>query len=209
MSAVQACRHRVTSRADPSGIRRAADRVVREPARRSRVPIGLLLAAFASAPLLVADAAAQSCAAPLNIAPNTPYVFDTCSGDVGLSVACGMFALTGPAGIVHLSLPYPAGTLLVTPFSATYDPALFLLQTRCGSAAWCGAVVDDAPQGGSESMALGDVDSGEYYLAISTWYDPTAAACGPVMISYELMPEQQALANDGVFRSGITALPDP
>ncbi|MBO9664340.1 hypothetical protein [Dokdonella sp.] len=182
---------------------------MREPARRSRVPIGLLLAAFASAPLLVADAAAQSCAAPLNIAPNTPYVFDTCSGDVGLSVACGMFALTGPAGIVHLSLPYPAGTLLVTPFSATYDPALFLLQTRCGSAAWCGAVVDDAPQGGSESMALGDVDSGEYYLAISTWYDPTAAACGPVMISYELMPEQQALANDGVFRSGITALPDP
>ena len=174
-----------------------------------RAATGVLLIAFASAPFLAADAAAQSCAAPLSVAPNTPYLFDTCSGDVGLRVACGMFELTGPAGIVRLDLPYPTGTLVVTPFSATYDPALFLLQARCNGTAWCGAVADDAPQGGSESLDLGAVDSGEHYLAIGTWYDPTAAPCGPVMISYNLTPEQQALANDGLFRSGIGALPDP
>lgn len=159
--------------------------------------------------LAAADTVAQTCAAPLAIAPNTPYFIDTCLADSSLVLACQMFALLGPAGIVRLNLPYPAGTLVVTPMTVDYDPALFLQQWQCGNSAWCGAAVDDVFQGGTESMDLSGVDSGEYFLAISTWYDPGAAPCGRVTVSYNLTPEQQALVNDGVFRGGTSAVPDP
>lgn len=64
-----------------------------------RLPLGILLGAFACTPFVAADAAAQTCAAPLIIAPNTPYAIDTCFTDTSLVLACQMFDLTGPAGI--------------------------------------------------------------------------------------------------------------
>lgn len=104
--------------------------------------------------LPIADAGAQSCAAPTPLVANGTQFVNTCSGDASLVATCwSTFALAGRAGVLSLSLPYPAGTITVTPQNVSYDPAVFLLPIRCNSTAGCATAVDSVGPGLGESSA--------------------------------------------------------
>ena len=156
------------------------------------------------AAMVTSEANAQICAAPAVLAVNAPIVLDTCQGDSGLVVACGLFPLTGPAAVVRLPLPYPAGLVSAQSLTAGYDPVLFLLRSHCDNSAPCGMAVDSGIV--VDTMDLTDVDSGDYFLAIAPM-DFNSGPCGQVMVTYSMTPEQQALALEGVFRGGISAPP--
>jgi hypothetical protein len=157
-----------------------------------------------TAAMIPIDAGAQTCAFPTPLAANVTAVFDTCQGDSGLVVACNMFALTGPAAVMRLPLPYPTGIISVQSLTVGYDPAVFLLRSRCDNSAACGTAVDSGVV--TDTMDLADVDSGDYFLAIAPM-DFGSLACGQVMVTYGRSEEQQVLALDGVFRAGISAPP--
>ena len=156
------------------------------------------------AAMVATDTGAQTCAAPPALAINVSIVLDTCQGDSGLIAVCNMFPLTGPAAIMRLQLPYPTGFVSVESLTAGYDPALFLLRSRCDNSAACGTAVDSGVV--TDTMELSEVDSGDYFLAIAPM-DFASLACGQVMVTYGMTAEQQALALDGVFRGGISAPP--
>lgn len=174
----------------------------RSCSRNSVVPaIALLLS------LLTGNAIAQSCAAPTPLIANGTQFLNTCNGDASLLTACwSTFALAGRAGVLSLALPYPAGTLTVTPQNVGYDPALFLLPSRCNNTAGCAAAIDDVGPGSSETLSLDRIDSGNYYLVIAP-LQPSLVDCAQVMVSYSVTPQQQGLIAEGLFRGTINGLP--
>jgi hypothetical protein len=105
---------------------------------------------------------------------------------------------------MRLPLPYPTGIISVQSLTVGYDPAVFLLRSRCDNTAACGTAVDSGVV--TDTMDLADVDSGDYFLAIAPM-DFGSLACGQVMVTYGRSEEQQVLALDGVFRAGISAPP--
>ena len=167
-------------------------------------PSGAVAAIVLGAATLAADVGAQTCAAPLALAANVSTVLDTCQGDSTLLAVCGMFPLSGPAAIMRLPLPYPTGSVSAQSLTVGYDPALFLLRSRCDGSAACGTAVDSGVV--TDTMDLTGVDSGDYFLAVAP-IDFASLSCGQVMVTYGMTAEQQALALDGVFRSGISAPP--
>ncbi len=157
--------------------------------------------------LPIADAGAQSCAAPTPLVANGTQFVNTCSGDASLVATCwSTFALAGRAGVLSLSLPYPAGTITVTPQNVSYDPAVFLLPIRCNSTAGCATAVDSVGPGLGESLGLGSVDSGNYYVVVAP-LQPSLVDCGQVMVSYSVTPQQQGLIAEGLFRGTVNGLP--
>lgn len=168
----------------------------------SLFPSGIVLGAA----MVVGQAGAQTCAAPSVLTVNESTFFNTClSGDNSLVVACGMFALTGPALVIRMPLPYPIGQISVQSASAGYDPALFLLRAQCGNNAPCGYAVDSGSV--VDTLDLAQVDSGDYLLAIAPFHFESSS-CGQILVTHSMTPQQQALARDGVFRGGTSA-PSP
>ncbi|MEO6689901.1 MAG: hypothetical protein ABIS07_03235, partial [Dokdonella sp.] len=154
---------------------------------------------------MVADeVGAQVCAVPAVVAVNTSIALDTCQGDSGLVIACALFPLTGPAAVVGLQLAYPVGLVSVLSLTPGYDPALFLLRSHCDNSAACGMAVNSGVV--VDTMDLGEVDSGDYFLAIAS-ADFDSISCGQITVTYSMTAQQQALALDGVFRSSISAPP--
>ncbi|MEO5626836.1 MAG: hypothetical protein ABIQ70_12580 [Dokdonella sp.] len=156
------------------------------------------------AAMIAGEAGAQTCAVPAVLAVNTLTALDTCQGDSGLVIACSLLALTGPAAVVRLQLPYPVGLVTVQSLTAGYDPAMLLLRSHCDNSAPCGMAVDSGII--VDTMDLAEVDSGDYFLAIAP-IDFNSSSCGQVMVTYSMTQEQQALALDGVFRGGLSAPP--
>ncbi len=173
-----------------------------------RPGIPLALAAFALSP--AGSATAQSCAAPLVLAANTLHVLDTCDGDPGVPLACGGLFLTGPAAIVDLDVPYPAGRIVVQQHDVHYEPVVFLFRADlpCAGNAPCPAA-DWVGPGHPGVIDLATVDSGHYRLAIATDLPPPWHACGHVLVTWQVTPEQQALMHEGVFRGGNTPIRQP
>lgn len=155
--------------------------------------------------MVSAEAGAQTCASPSLLTVNTSQWLNTCQGDGGLVIACYSFALTGPAGVMRIQLPYPVGQLSVQSMSVGYDPVLFLMHSQCSSSASCGTIVDSGIV--IDTLDLAEVDSGNYFLTIAPIHFDSSP-CGWVIATYSLTPQQQALALDGVFRGGISA-PSP
>ncbi|MEO7757568.1 MAG: hypothetical protein ABIS07_13390 [Dokdonella sp.] len=156
------------------------------------------------AAMVAGDAGAQVCAVPAVVAVNTSIGLDTCQGDSGLVIACALFPLTGPAAVMRLQLAYPVGLVSVQSITLGYDPAMFLLHSRCDNAAACGTAVDSGVV--VDTMDLAEVDSGDYFLAIAP-INFDSISCGQVIVTYSMTAQQQALALDGVFRGGISAPP--
>lgn len=170
-------------------------------ARRPAARIALVLACLAPAGFAVA----QTCAAPSQIAANTAYAFDTCQGDSSLQLACGVFPLAGPATVVELHLPYPAGSISVQSMRSDYEPYAFLVHADCDGSAPCSAGVF-SPPGSIGLIDLSLLDSGRYYLVIAAADGTNGTACGPILVSADLTPAQEALMQEGVFRSGNAPL---
>jgi hypothetical protein len=170
--------------------------------RFARVVMGAAILQLAF--LASGQATAQTCPAPAALTANTPSWFDTCRGDASVLTACGAFALTGPATIVRMPLPYPMGRLVVQSISAGFDPALFLLRSHCASTAACGYVADSGSV--VDTIDLVEVDSGDYFLAVAPWQVPSTY-CGQILVTLDLTPQELALTRDGVFRGGLDAPP--
>lgn len=148
---------------------------------------------------------AQSCAAPLQIAANTAYAFDTCQDDSSLQLACGVFPLAGPATVVELHLPYPAGTISVQSMQSDYEPYAFLMHADCDGNAPCSAGAF-SPPGSIGLIDLSPLDSGRYYLVIAAAGGTNGASCGAVLVSADLTAAQETLVQEGVFRGGNAPL---
>lgn len=151
--------------------------------------------------LAAGHAAAQTCAAPWAITANSPSAFDTCQGESSLVLACGVVPLAGPATVVALHLPYPAGSISVQSLDANYAPMAFLFHEQCDSDAPCSAAAWIPPDS-TGTIDLSALDSGNYLLVIAADRDTIGASCGPVLVTANVTPEQQALFNEGVFHSG-------
>lgn len=154
------------------------------------------------AAMVAAEAGAQTCASPPLLAVNTPQWLNTCQGDSGLVMACHLFALTGPAGVMRIQLPYPVGLLSVQSMTAGYDPAFFLLRSQCSNSAFCGMAADSGIV--VDTLNLSEVDSGDYFLGIAPIHFDSIP-CGQVIVTHSMTPQQQALTLEGLFRGGISA----
>jgi|GEM_PF-1759259 len=192
--------------AAPSACRSAARAGAHGSATGSNFALARLVAALAAGVLAPGGhALAQTCAAPALLSANTVYMFDTCQGETQLLLACGLVPLAGPATVVKLDLTYPAGEISIQSGNAAYAPAAFLLRADCNGYAPCSAAAWVDPVG---SIDLSSVESGRYYLVIAA--DGTSpVACGPVMVTAFLTPEQEALGLDGIFRSGTAPIWQP
>lgn len=167
-----------------------------------------LLACATAWVLSAGHAAAQTCASPSAITSNTPTMFDTCQGESSLVLACGVVPLAGPATVVRLDLPYPEGHVSIQSMDANYAPAAFLFHARCDNDAPCSAVAWSSA--GSVGMIdLSPLDSGGYFLVIAADANTPGASCGPVLVTADVTPEQQALLEEGIFHNGNAPLWQP
>lgn len=153
---------------------------------------------------------AQTCNTPIPLI-GEPIVIATCVGDTNLPVVCnGAVPLTGPALVMSVHLPYPNGRLQVQSMDAGLDAAAFLLQGPCYSDAFCVAAEEASGPGGTASIELDELDSGDYFLVIAPYDDGSPGpACGPVAVSWIGNPSSPL---DGLFRSNFTPtldLPEP
>ncbi|HEX4479694.1 MAG TPA: hypothetical protein VH082_02700 [Rudaea sp.] len=164
-----------------------------------------LIAALASGCVVhAAGCVAQSCASPQFMLPDVTYTIDTCSNGFSLASVCGGTTLTGPAIAFTLYLPYPQGAefLSVTPTSGSpqFDPLLAVESHTCGTDSACPLFADNAGAGGQEVIDVGTLDSGVYYVVISTEAGtPTECGAADVIVQSGLGGND----DDGIFRSGF------
>ncbi len=151
--------------------------------------------------LSAAPALAQTCAAPIAPMANTTYAFDTCTGDINLQLVCGIFALSGPATVFDLNLPYPAGTVTMQSMNVNFVPDAYLIRMPCNGMSPCYAATD-------ATIDLSTLDSGHYLLVV-TASQVSQSTCGQAMVTFNLTTEQQAGMLEGVFRSGGTPIWEP
>lgn len=164
------------------------------------LPLARLLAAAAL--MLAGPAGAQTCAVPISPMANTTRAVDTCQGDASLQLACGVMPLNGPALVVRLDLPYPAGRINVAP-SIGFSPTAFLLRGRCHQDAPCDFA---APPDQSMPIAfdLSTLDSGTYFLVIAPASGTDGAVpCGIVWLTSSIDPAADAALQQGVFHSNF------
>lgn len=159
---------------------------------------------------LAAPAVAQVCAAPMHLTPNVVTFFDTCQGERFLPLACtNLFPLAGPALVVRLDLPYPAGTITVQQASV-FDPSVFLLRAQCTGDAPCSAMVDAYPPGLPRILDLSGIDSGGYFMLVAGMAgSPENASCGLVHVLWSVSADDLVRMNEGIFRSGNAPVVDP
>lgn len=165
---------------------------------------GVALAAWVPA----APALAQTCTTPTVIPANSERLFDTCEGETDLAFACDVVPLAGPATIVLLDLPYPAGHVSIRSLDIDFQPMAFLLRADCDGHAPCSAGAR-ADADGNIDIDLSPLDSGRYFLAIAAAGTPTGSTCGHVAVTATVTPEQDALMREGVFRSGSAPIWEP
>lgn len=153
-------------------------------------------------------ALAQTCTTPMVIPANSERLFDTCEGETDLALACDVVPLAGPATIVLLDLPYPAGHVSIRSLDIGFQPMAFLLRADCDGHAPCSAGAG-AGTDGNIDIDLSPLDSGRYFLAISVAGTSTGPACGHVAVTATVTPEQDALMREGVFRGGSAPIWEP
>ena len=143
-----------------------------------------LLLAFGFAALGMASfAQAQTCASPLTpSAPPQSGSGDLCAGGAtnDLGTLCGLFPAPANDSIYRFNIDgtRDATTITVTNNTPAWDVAAYVLSGTCGGGA-CLDAVDNAGVGANESVAVGSLTNGTYYLVITT--SPTngaSAACG-------------------------------
>jgi hypothetical protein len=152
---------------------------------------------FLAMPLAIA----QSCPVPLQMPTiNIPVHIDTCSSAYLPDTFCGGITPTGPAVVFNLYVLYPnsATTLLVEPDDASYDPGFAIESRQCSDLSICPYTIDAAGPGVTEQLNLGGIDSGQYFLVITS-FAPTQT-CGGATV---LLSNPDNVTTDGLFRAGV------
>jgi hypothetical protein len=169
---------------------------------RSWATVGIL-SVFATF-VLQSPTHAQSCSAPqLLLETDFPYTLDTCqTGYSPASLCGGGLVPAGPSAVFLLYLAYPPSGLLLTatPSSSDFDPAILVQTEQCGELGNCPFFVDNAGPGGEEMFALNQLDSGKYYIVVTS-QNPDAA-CGVVSVDVQNTLGGSP-SNDGIFRAGF------
>lgn len=160
--------------------------------------------------VLAGSAGAQTCVVPANLVPNQMFSLDTCQGDSDLLFVCGVqVALTGPALIVRLDLPYPVGRIAVQSLDANFNPSVFLLRSQCRKEAMCDAVEFQSPAPVTE-IELANVDSGSHFLVVAPALgDMVGASCGAVQVHWSVEQQDVPFLHDGIFHSGVAPIWEP
>jgi hypothetical protein len=138
------------------------------------------LAAVISAPA----AFAQTCASPGGPVTVSPSSFQsTCTAvDEFDSICGGSVSAIGTSAVYQVNVGSPnAFSITVTPNSAGYDHAIFLIGPGCAQTANCVADADNAGPGAAETVTIPNAGTpvlaaGIYYLVI----DSTSSAAGCV-----------------------------
>jgi hypothetical protein len=155
------------------------------------------LALFASTLSL---ASAQSCSVPLAMPTiNVPVHIDTCTSTYIPSTFCGGISPTGPAVVFNLDIAYPnsATTLQVLPDDSSYDAAFVIESTQCSELSICPYAIDGAGRGAIEQLNLGGIDSGRYFLVVTSFAG--SQTCGGANVT---LSNPENIPTDGIFRSG-------
>jgi hypothetical protein len=167
------------------------------------MPCAAAFALFSCA--FASSSSAQSCVSPTLITQiNTPYSFDTCTSSYRPSVLCadlgGVFP-TAPAVVYQVNLAYPSQglTLNVVPsmVAQNFDPVVVIQRGPCGETGACPFAVDSAGPGGTEQVDLSQLDSGVYFIVVTS----QDATCGTAFVSINgFSTENDA---DGIFRARL------
>lgn len=135
-----------------------------------------------SAGLLAAGASqAQTCASPTPISPPPQSsTANTCATANDIGTFCGLFPSPANDAVSRYIIDgsRTATGIAITTSTATWNFRAFLLQGSCGVAATCADSVDSAGEGGLETINVGTLPAGTYYLVVDTSGDPSTAACG-------------------------------
>jgi hypothetical protein len=156
------------------------------------------LALFAST---ISLASAQSCSVPLAMpVTDVPVHIDTCTSTYIPNTFCGGITPTGPAVVFNLDIAYPnsATTLQVLPDDSSYDAAFVIESNQCSDLSICPYAVDAAGPGFLEQLNLGGLDSGRYFLVVTSFAG--AQTCGGANVT---LSNPDNISTDGIFRSGL------
>lgn len=144
-----------------------------------------LLLAFGVAALgTVSLAQAQTCASPLT--PTAPpqgsqVAGNSCGGTNSIGTMCGLFDSTTFNDVIYrfnVDATRTATSIVVTNTTPTWNARAIVLSGSCSPAAGCPALADDNGAGGNETLAVGSLAAGAYYLVIDTSGDVPSDACG-------------------------------
>lgn len=120
--------------------------------------------------------------------------FDTCTAVDQLAAMCTSSTTSAATDAIWSFVLGPGAiggatpaekNFVITTTSATYDMYVAIMQGTCSDSAGCPREVDDALQGGAESISIDGLAAGQYYLAITSF---TAGQCGPVTIAVPRLP---------------------
>ena len=131
---------------------------------------------------------------------NVPVHIDTCSSTYMPNTFCGGISPTGPAVVfdLYMAYPNPAVTLFVEPDDSSYDAAFAIESRQCSDLSICPYSVDAFGPGATEQLNLGGIDSGQYFLVVTSFAIPQN--CGGATV---LLSNPENVATDGLFRAGL------
>lgn len=160
-------------------------------------------AAIAGGCMTIGSAYAQSCPAPLLL--NSSQFFaqiDTCQSTYAPEKLCGGEIFPdGPAVVfqINIGYPQPTYTFVAQPLNgAVFDPVIVVESQHCGETGNCPFQVDNAGVGMEETFNFGQLDSGTYYLVVTSVNQD--APCGLTYFGFETGVIEDT---DGIFRSGM------
>lgn len=152
----------------------------------------LLGAAALAALFSAAGAFAQTCTASagaLNGANSgTNVTFDTCTATDQLAVSCSGLNPIGPAQdaiwSVQLGPGAHSGEFNISTTVGTFDIYAGLMSGTCSGGSPCPAEADSNGPGGAETLAIGSLAAGTYYLLVTSF----SASCGSVTLAVPPLP---------------------
>jgi hypothetical protein len=153
----------------------------------------IILGATALAALVGAGSAfAQNCTASSGALSgansNSNVAFDTCTATDQLAVSCSGLNPIGPAQDAIWSLQIGpgahSGSIGISTTTATFDIYAGIMSGSCSGGSPCPVEADSGGAGGAESLDIGALANGTYYLLVTSF----GASCGPVTVALPTLP---------------------
>lgn len=131
--------------------------------------------------LATGAAQAQTCANPIPFPFGVPSVAgNTCTSANDISTFCGLFPSPDNDVVTRFTVDATrtATAITISTSTPTWNFRAFLLQGTCSAATVCADSIDSFGDGGAETLLVGSLPVGAYFLVVNTSGDPSTASCG-------------------------------
>ena len=142
----------------------------------------LNLAVLISMTVASSWASAQSCAAPIPLAPLAEVTGNTCTAQNELGTLC-IFAQSPSNDIIYsmtIVRPYSAITVALVNHTAAWNAALVLLQGACNGDSTCPRAADAGGPGADEVLDVSNLSDGTYFIVATSTASDTS--CGSYLL---------------------------